>query len=223
MPPTTPPTPASIEDLVTGNREVHNEELVNARALPPDDAETQKLREDDGRFEKLVELADVDEGWTLSRSDVVVRGPNAHFVVIDPDGVPTRGYFPLEALEAKSAAKRKRAASRGQTEDQRLDTRGGSVGHGTGDPHGGEDNADGTPPPEDSEGEGNPDDNGDGSSGEGLPDDIDALNATDTAKLIADPPTGVDPVAVWRHEQASQETPRVAVQRAAKKAELPGA
>lgn len=51
------------------------------------------------------------------------------------------------------------------------------------------------------------------------PPELDQLNAQDTAKLLKDPPEGVDPREVLAHEQARDE-PRAAVLKAAVGAEL---
>jgi hypothetical protein len=51
------------------------------------------------------------------------------------------------------------------------------------------------------------------------PPDLDSLNAQETAKLLKDPPEGVDPREVLTHEQARDE-PRAVVLKAAVAAEL---
>lgn len=199
-----------LEDLIKNAAENYPPELRDARAVPVDPQATADLKADSDRWAKLAELAEVeveqagpDEEPHGYLADASVRGANVTFAVIDADGAPSYGFFPLTAL-AGSSAQAKKAAARGRMGGRPTrigpPTRPGRVTGGTASTPS-VTQPDGPKPP-------------------GVPANIDDLNAKEVVALLRSPTDGTDPHAIAQYERDRGDDARPSVIKEAEKRNL---
>lgn len=90
----------ALDQLLEEHRRTYDSEVFRVRQEPRHHGHTEALRADPDRMAKLAELAELDPDRIL---DVSVRGDHVSFVVVDEDGAPSYGFFPLADLPASES------------------------------------------------------------------------------------------------------------------------
>lgn len=187
----------SLEDLIGEMHRNYPVELRNIRGQLPDGPATQSLKDDSDRMARLSEMAQVE--LTPARpgdeprayiADVAVRGPYVSFVVLDEQGVPSNGAFPLHELD-EGADTGSPIIGGTQTPTGGVGAS-GAVGHGTARvPTSARDGKLQAPP--------------------GVPANIDDLDEDEQIELLYHPPEGVDARAVASYLKSSDNPSREVV------------
>lgn len=90
----------ALDQLLEEHRRTYDSEVFRVRQEPRHHGHTEALRADPDRMAKLAELAELDPDRIL---DVSVRGDHVSFVVVDENGAPSYGFFPLADLPASES------------------------------------------------------------------------------------------------------------------------
>lgn len=211
-----------FEELIAESAQRAKEGGAEYAALQKDQALTDSLDVD-----ALAERIGVDPARVSAtvRGDAIV-GRFITFVVVDEDdGTTSRGWLRYEDLAGDSSSSssprsRSRSRSRRSTASEPAPASPSAP-----EPTGSTESGDGGTAADSgsSDPESGTTSEGSGSTAqvpEGVPADYAELNAEQVAQHLVAPPEGVDPAALWAYEKAQHEKPRVAVERAAKRAGL---
>jgi hypothetical protein len=205
MPPVS--APSVLEDLIIENRANYPDELRTARMQPRDETATQALKDDSDRWDRLAEIAGVASHKALPGEDPVehlhdaaVRGSYVSFVVLDAEGVPSNGFFPLHELD-KSSTNVEPVVARQRLQSSPASAP-GTVAHGTA-------STATVAQPE-------------GTKPQGVPANYDDLNAKDAKALLSSNEPGIDPRAIANYEASRGDAARSTVLKEAEKLDLLG-